>query len=114
MNILRISRQHGLREVVLDALRELRIEENSVACTVPDNVIEDEAMGRFGDATGGRRDRAYPQPIGDDVADVAEDGILVRHGPGGATGCVVVDPHSMAWNSGHIPCCRRVAINFIE
>src|SRR3954447_11176826 len=114
MNILGISRQHGLREVVLDALRELRIEENSVACTVPDNVIEEEAMGRFGDATRGRRDRAYPQPIGDDVADIAEDGILVRHGPGGATGCVVVDPYSMARNSRHIPGGRGVAIDFVE
>src|SRR5262249_62220312 len=109
-----VAGQDCLGEIVLDAALELRIKQDPVPGGVFDDVVEEKAVGRLGNAAGRRRDRPHPESVGDYVAGVAEDGVLVGDAPDAAAGRVVIYPHAVTWRAGNPLSGGGVAVDLVE
>src|SRR5882672_3538067 len=109
-----VSGEYGLRKVILNATRELRVNQNSVARVIGGDVIEEETVGRFGHATGSGCNRTNAEPIGDYISNVAENRVAVGYAPGSGAGCVVINPHAVARSTGNVLGRREGAIHFVK
>src|SRR5262249_45455622 len=107
-----VSLENRLRKVILDAARKLRVKQDGIA-GVSHHVVEQVSVGRLR-YSAGYGHRTYPKPVGNRVAGVAKDCILIRYRSGSWRRRVVVDADAVSGAPGDPSSGGEVAIDFVE
>src|SRR5262249_925634 len=94
------------------APRKLRVKQDGVP-GVSHDIVKEVCVGRLGNSTCYGHG-TYAEPIGNQIAGVAKDGILVRYCSCSRSGRVVVDADAVSGVPGDSSGGRKVAINLVE